>query len=160
MSVMVATIDLGQADPDVDPTLFSSVTTTPADALLSDAIATTLRAGASTRGELFGRLLGEIEAFMGRSPQERPWTFEAFIGTDGSKIFRGQTGRSIVVDPLGTLWKARSYEDFDTEYLITGSSCTIVSLRPKYEDMQPYSSRPEAELATVTAHPAALPLQA
>jgi hypothetical protein len=114
------------------------VSTSPADALLSEAITTTLRADASSRAELFGRLLADIEATMQQLPQDRPWTFEAFDGTDGSRIFRGATGRSIVVDPAGVLWKARSYEDFDTQYLITGSTCTISALTPRYELMQPY----------------------
>lgn len=136
---MAATGEIVESATAVDATLSSSVSTSPADALLSDAIATTLRAAATCRAELFGRLLAEIEAWMREVPQERPWTFEAFVGTDGSKIFRGQTGRSIVVDPTGTLWKARSYEDFDTGYSITASTCTITSLRPRYDLMHQYS---------------------
>jgi hypothetical protein len=138
---MVPASDVAQSDEAVDPTLTSSVVTSPADALLSEAIATTLRADASTRGELFGRLLAEIGASRLEDARGLLWTFEAFVGTDGSRIFRGATGRSIVVDLLGTLWRARSYEDFDTQYLITGSTCTIASLTPRYEHMQPYSLR-------------------
>ncbi|HEX8252881.1 MAG TPA: hypothetical protein VF846_07030 [Thermoanaerobaculia bacterium] len=136
---MPATSEIEQSATPAEATLSSSIATSPADALLSQAIATTLRAE-SGRAELFGRLLGEIAAYMQQFPQERPWTFEAFVGTDGSAIFRGQTGRSIVVDPLGTLWKARSYEDFDTEYAITPTTCTIASLTPRYEQMHAYSS--------------------
>ncbi|HYO79168.1 MAG TPA: hypothetical protein VE010_22075 [Thermoanaerobaculia bacterium] len=136
----MATTELDQSATPVEAALTSSVATSPADALLSEAIATTLRADASRRAELFARLLAEIAAYMQQFPQERPWTFEAFVGTDGSAIFRGQTGRSIVVDPLGTLWRARSYEDFDTEYAITPTTCTIASLTPRYEQMHAYSS--------------------
>lgn len=151
MSV-VAPDDLIQTDTDadaVDPTLVSCVATSPADALLRQAITTALSADASSRGELFSQLLSEIAAYMKERPEERPWTYEALTGTDGSRIFRGQTGRSIVVDPRGTLWKARTYEDFDVEYAITESTCTIKAITPKYELMRPYS----LELATADQPP-------
>jgi hypothetical protein len=139
---IVATGEVAQSDTAVDAALSSSVVTSPADALLSEAIATTLRADADMRAELFERLLVGIQTYMHKLQQERPWEFEAFAGTDGSRIFRGKTGRSIVVDPHGTLWRARSYEDFDTEYLITRSTCTIASLTPRFEHMQRYSLQP------------------
>jgi hypothetical protein len=37
------------------------------------------------------------------------------------------------------MWKARSYEDFQTEYLIVGSTCSVVSVTPRYESMRRYS---------------------
>jgi len=137
---MLTTGEVTESEIEVfDPTLVSFVTTSPADGLLSEAITTTLSADASSRGELFARLLAGIESQMQQLPQDRPWTFEAFTGTDGSSIFRGQTGRAIVVDPAGVLWRGRSYEDFDIEYSIAGSTCTIVSITPRYGEMRPYS---------------------
>jgi hypothetical protein len=44
-------------------------------------------------------------------PAERPWTCTIYTGTDGSRIFRGGIGHSLVIDPDGRLWRARSYED-------------------------------------------------
>lgn len=121
-----------------EPTLASCVATSPADALLRDAIDATLRAEPRVRQELFARLLDEIEEFMRQHPEERPWTYTTFTGTDGSCIFRGATGRSIVVDPYGTMWRARSYEDFDTQYVIANNECRIASLTPLYEQMRRY----------------------
>jgi len=118
--------------------LTSSVLTSPADDLLRDAVATTLKADPPARGDLFAELLAGIRDLMGQQPQERPWTYSEHAGTDGSRIFRGGTGRSIVVDPGGTMWRARSYEDFLTTYTITDTDCTIASLTPLYEDMKRY----------------------
>ncbi len=129
-------------EPAVDTTLTSCVSASPADAMLSDAITEALRVEPELRADLFGRLLAGIEQFMAQHPQERPWTFETFAGTDGSRIFRGGTGRSIVVDTAGRLWRARNYEDFDTAYDITESTCTIRSLTPRYELMTEYELRP------------------
>ena len=121
-----------------EETLHSCVSWSPADDLLRDAIQTALRADPPARGELFARLLDDIEAYMKQRPEERPWTYTAFVGTDGSRIFRGAVGRSIVIDPAGTMWRARSYEDFDTAYEIAGNECRIVALTPIYETMQRY----------------------
>ena len=122
-----------------EPPLTSAILTSPADALLREAIDTALRAEPHERAELFARLLRDIEEFMRAHPEERPWTYESFTGTDGSRIFRGGLGRSIVVDPAGAMWRARNYEDFYTTYTITATSCTIASLTPQYEQMQQYS---------------------
>lgn len=118
-------------------TLQSSVLTSPADAMLRDAIAAALRAEPHARAEIFERLLQEIEDFMREQPEERPWRHAVFTGTDGSRIFRGGTGRSIVIDPAGAMWRARSYEDFDTTYTITEAGCSIDTLTPRYEEMRP-----------------------
>jgi hypothetical protein len=118
--------------------LSSGLLASPADALLREAIDAALRAEPQARADLFTRLLRDIEAFMRARPEERPWLFEMYTGTDGSRIFRGRTGRSIVIDPAGAMWRARSYEDFDTAYAITESSCTIAALTPRYEEMQRY----------------------
>ena len=115
----------------------SFVLPSPAEAMLRDAIAAALRAEPHARAELFERLLAEIEDSMRERPGERPWRHEVFTGTDGSRIFRGGTGRSLVIDPAGTMWRARSYEDFDTTYTITENGCSIDTLTPRYSEMRP-----------------------
>jgi hypothetical protein len=122
----------------VEASLSSGVLTSPADDLLRQAIVTTLGAEPDRRGDLFAGFLQEIEEFMKSHPEQRPWTHSFFTGTDGSRIFRGGTGRSVVIDPSGTMWKARNYEDFDTAYTITKTDCTIASLTPRYEQMRRY----------------------
>jgi len=106
--------------------------------MLSDAIAQTLRAPAADRVELFARLVREIETFMGARPEERPWTCKVYRGTDGSSIFRGGVGHSLVIDLAGGLWRARSYEDFDTTYVFNGSTYEIDTLTPLYSQMREY----------------------
>jgi hypothetical protein len=122
-----------------DSSLVSGVLHSPADERLRDAIAAALRAEPKVRAELFAKLLREIEDFVRAQPDARPWNHSVFAGTDGSRIFRSGTGRSIVIDPAGTMWRARSYEDFDTTYTITNTECTIASLTPRYEQMQRFS---------------------
>ena len=123
--------------PDSTP-LQSEVVTSPADAMLGAAVALVLASPASKRAELFLRQVREIEAYMAAHPQERPWTCTVWTGTDGSRIFRGGVGHSLVIDPAGRVWRARSYEDFHTEYALTQNSCEIVSLSPQYEQMREY----------------------
>ncbi len=121
--------------------LRSGVLTSPADPMLGRAVATTLAAPAGERAALFTRLVREIEGFMAAHPQERPWTCTVYAGTDGSTIFRGGVGHSLVIDPDGLLWRARSYEDFDTTYRLTESSCEIDTLTPLYGQMREYRPR-------------------
>lgn len=78
---------------------------------------------------------------MAAHPEERPWTCKAYDGTDGSAIFRGGVGHSLVVDPAGRLWRAGSYEDFDTTYRFTDGSCEIDTLTPLYAQMREYRPR-------------------
>ena len=117
--------------------LVSFVLTSPADPLLRDAIAETLRAEPHARAALFEQRLREIEELMQSRPDEMPFRFWAFTGTDGSRIFRGRAGLSMVIDPAGTMWRARSYEDFDTTYTITENGCNIDALTPRYAEMRP-----------------------
>src|SRR2546423_1796435 len=119
--------------------LVSFVLTSPADPLLRDAIAETLRAEPHARAALFEQRLREIEEFIQSRPDEMPFRFWAFTGTDGSRIFRGRAGLSMVIDPAGAMWRARSYEDFDTTYTITEKSCSIDTLTPRYAEMQPFA---------------------
>ena len=119
--------------------LSSGVLTSPADRLLLDAVAAALKVVPDNRAIVLAERLDEIKKFMAERPHERPWTFSEYIGTDGSRIFRGGIGHSLVVDPRGELWRARSYEDFETSYTITGTNCHITSVTPLYEQMRRYS---------------------
>src|SRR6185312_2009579 len=94
-----------------------------------------------SRAEVFMRLVADIEAYMRAHPAGRPWTCTVYRGTDGSHIFRGGVGHSLVVDPAGTLWRARSYEDFDTTYRFVGNTCEIDTLTPHYAQMRAYTRR-------------------
>ncbi len=121
--------------------LRSGVLRSPADGMLGRAIAATLRAPAAERVELFTRLVAEIEAWMAAHPAERPWTCRVYVATDGARVFRGGIGHSLVIDPAGRLWRARSYEDFQTTYVFTAGTCEIESLTPLYEQMREYQPR-------------------
>jgi hypothetical protein len=118
--------------------LQSGVLSSPADGMLSRAITEALKAPPADRARLFSRLVLRIEEYMTQHPEERPWTCRAYFGTDGSSIFRGGIGLSIVIDPEGRLWRARSYEDFETSYVFVGTSCEIDTLTPLYAGMREY----------------------
>jgi hypothetical protein len=124
---------------DDKPVLTSGVLTSPADEMLGRAIGSTLAVPLADRADLFEQLVREIEAFMAAHPAERPWTCTVFTGTDGSRIFRGGVGHSLVIDPDGRLWRARSYEDFETTYSFEGNDCTIATLTPLYHQMREYT---------------------
>jgi hypothetical protein len=121
--------------------LQSGVLTSPADEMLGRAIYETLRAPASDRARLFEQFVLEIESYMAAHPAERPWTCTLHTGTDGSRIFRGGIGHSLVIDPVGRLWRARSYEDFETTYTFSGEKCEIDTLTPLFEQMREYQLR-------------------
>ncbi|MCA0237846.1 MAG: hypothetical protein LCH81_15830 [Bacteroidetes bacterium] len=127
--------------PSETPGLPSDAPLAPRDQVLSDAIAQTLQAPADQRAALFGRLVKEAEAFIHAITPESPWTCTLYIGTDQSHIFRGGVGHSLVIDPQGRLWRARSYEDFETTYTITETTCTIETLTPLYDQMREYLPR-------------------
>jgi len=112
--------------------------------MLSKAIAITLQAPTQDRAELFELLMQEIVAIVS-TPNSgmKPWTCFMHYGTDGSRIFRGGVGTSIVVDPQGRLWRARTYEDFETTYTITATSCEIATMKPNYTLMREYVIRQE-----------------
>ena len=130
-----------QNAPLIEEPLQSGVLTSPADALLGQAIAEALEAPPADRLQLFTSLVLRIEEFMALHPEERPWTCQRHSGTDGSSIFRGGVGLSIVVDPEGRLWRGRSYEDFGTSYVFAGTSCEIDTLTPLYAQMREYRRR-------------------
>ena len=118
--------------------LQSAVLSSPADEMLGRAIYETLRAPASERAELFEQFVREIEEYMAAHPAERPWTCVVYTGTDGSRIFRGGIGHSLVIDPDGRLWRARSYEDFETTYTFSEKKCEIDTLTPLFAQMREY----------------------
>lgn len=122
-------------------TLQSAVVTSAAEPMLSAAIAEALQAPGVARAELFARRMREIEEFMAAHPEERPWTCRVYRGTDGSTIFRGGVGHSLVIDPDGGLWRARSYEDFATTYGPVERACEIETLTPLYAQMREYGPR-------------------
>jgi hypothetical protein len=109
--------------------------------MLSQAIAETLKTPASERAQLFERLVREIQSYMLAHPNERPWTCTIYTGTEGSRIFRGGVGHSLVIDPQGRLWRARSYEDFETTYVFGEGTCEIGTLTPLYHQMREYLPR-------------------
>lgn len=119
----------------------SGILTSAAEEMLPEAIAETLSAPPAERAELFARRAAAIVAYMAEHPGERSWTCTRYRGTDGSQVFRGGHGHSLVIDPAGRLWRARSIEDFDTTYAIEGSVCTITALTPHYERMREYVPR-------------------
>jgi hypothetical protein len=121
--------------------LQSGVVTSAAEPMLSAAIAETLGATAASRARLFARRVREIEEFMAAHPEERPWTCRMYQGTDGSAIFRGGVGHSLVIDRDGRLWRARSYEDFETTYRFDGQVYAIETLTPLYPQMREYLSQ-------------------
>lgn len=122
-----------------DESIVSGIVTSPADALLREAIMTALRMEPEQRSGFLAIRLPEIKAFMEERPSERPWTFSEFVSTDGSRVFRDGIGHSLVVDPQGGLWRARSYEDFLTTYNISDRECSIATLTPLYEGMRRYT---------------------
>ena len=120
------------------PPLVSGVVTSPADGMLRRAITETLIAPANDRARLFEEFVTQIESFMAAHPEERPWTCRVYTGADGSRIFRGGVGHSLVIDTTGRLWRARSYEDFDTTYVFSDNTCEIDTLTPLYSQMREY----------------------
>jgi hypothetical protein len=124
-----------------NPNLQSGVLSSPADEMLGRAICETLSSPAGERARIFEQLVREIESYMAAHPAERPWTCTVYTGTDGSSIFRGGIGHSLVIDPEGRLWRARSYEDFETTYKLSEDKCEIDTLTPLFNQMREYRSR-------------------
>jgi hypothetical protein len=78
---------------------------------------------------------------MAAHPEERAWVCTLYSGTDQSAIFRGVVGHSLVIDPDGKLWRARSYEDLATTYRFTASTREIDTLTPLYAPMRAFLPR-------------------
>jgi hypothetical protein len=128
-----------QGEP--EEVLQSGVVTSPAEPMLSRAIGRALAAPPADRRRLFAELVREIEDYLAAHPEERPWTCTVYTGTDGSAIFRGGVGHSLVIDPEGRLWRARSYEDFQTTYRCERDLYSIDTLTPLYGQMREYLPR-------------------
>ena len=116
----------------------SPISAASAEEMFSKAIALTLETQPDRRLELFERLLQEIVTIVSANPDMRPWKYDQHAGSDGSRIFSGGIGLSLVVDTEGRLWRGRTYEDFETRYKITGTSCEVESMTPKYQQMREY----------------------
>ena len=116
----------------------SPISAASGEEMFSKAIALTLEAPPDKRLELFERLLEEIVAIVSANPEMRPWKYDKHAGSDGSRIFSGGIGLSLVVDTEGRLWRGRTYEDFETTYTITATSCEVESMTPKYDGMREY----------------------
>lgn len=121
--------------------LQSGVSIPPGEQPLGEAIAEVLRLPPMQRAECFAQRVRDIAAWVAAHHPDRPWTCTVHIGTDGSHVFRGGVGHSLVIDPEGRLWRARSYEDFETTYDITPQTCTIATLTPLYAQMREYRPR-------------------
>jgi len=117
--------------------------------LLGRAIARTLQAPPQDRADLFERLTREITT-LASAPDSgmKPWTSTVRTGTDGSRIFSGGIGYSIVIDPQGRLWRAGTHEDFETTWEITPTSCEISSMSPRYGQMREYLPRGEDRMTS------------
>jgi hypothetical protein len=114
--------------------------------MFSQAIALTLLGPAPVRASLFERLTGEI-ADITTAPGSgwKPWTRTVHTGTDGSRIFRGGVGFSVVIDPQGRMWRGANHEDFATTFAITATTCEIETLTPDYSRMREYLPDGRAE---------------
>jgi hypothetical protein len=123
------------------PVLQSGVLIPPGEKHLSDAIAATLRLPPGQRAAAFEKFARRIEAIVAAEAPGHPWTCTLYRGTDGSHVFRGGAGHSLVVDPLGRLWRALNYEHFETAYDISPDACTITALTPRYEQPREYLPR-------------------
>ena len=121
--------------------LQSSVLIPPGEQPLSAAIAEVLRLPIAERVALFTVRMREIETWVAANHPEHPWTCTFHRGTDGSHVFRGGVGHSLVIDPTGRLWRALSHEDFHTTWDITPTSCAIATLEPIYSQMREYLPR-------------------
>lgn len=135
--------DSRHGDP---PPLQSSVLIPPGEGPLGLAIADTLSALPAARAAVFEAHVREIEALVAATAPDHPWTCVAYRGADGSHVFRGGVGHSLVIDREGRLWRARSYEDFATTFDITPTTCTIATLTPLYDQMRQYTPRQAGDL--------------
>ncbi|AYQ32096.1 hypothetical protein DTQ70_07860 [Runella sp. SP2] len=102
------------------------------------ALIRTLQARPEERAILFESFAEQIQKNAVYEDVHKSWTYHLHTGTDGSRIFRGGIGFSLVIDPQGRLWRAATHEDFETTYTITPTSCEIDTMRPLYATMREY----------------------
>jgi hypothetical protein len=112
----------------------------PADGsvMFRKAIQLTLQAPPDTRAALFEKLTENIQKNAVYEDIHKSWMCYLHTGTDGSRIFRGGIGFSLVIDPQGRLWRAATVEDFETTYTLTSTSCEIDTMTPIYATMREY----------------------
>ena len=159
-NVRLSTSDSGEAsggtgdpsEPLRDIAQRSPIYAATGEEMLSNAIALTLKASPAERADLFEYFTRLITAVTNASdiesePAKRPWKCGVHSGTDGSRIFLGGIGYSIVIDPDGRLWRAGTVEDFETTYEITATSCEIATMTPLYSNMKEYLPRDEPYVA-------------
>lgn len=108
--------------------------------MLRNAIKLTLEAPTNKRTEIFEQFVAYIQQNAIYEDTNKSWTCHLHTGTDGSRIFRGGIGFSLVIDPQGRLWRAATLEDFETTYTITPVSCEIATMTPIYTNMREYIS--------------------
>jgi hypothetical protein len=135
--------------PNARPACASPTADETGEAMLRAAISLTLEAAPRERADLFERLTGDIAALTtAPGTSLRPWRRTVHTGVDGSRIFCGGVGLSVVIDPEGRLWRGRTYEDFATTYRLTDSSCEVETMEPRYAQMREYvRSGPPGESA-------------
>ncbi len=113
----------------------------PADGSLmfKKAIWLTLQEVPLNRAFFFDNLAKYIqENALYEEDSNKTWTYQLIVGTDGSHIFKGGIGFSLVVDPTGRIWRAATLEDFETTYTVTTNSCEIATMTPIYVNMKEY----------------------
>jgi hypothetical protein len=138
MTEHVSTNEAGMASANRATVWQSPIPASSGEEMFSKAIALTLESPPGKRLELFERFLQEIVTVVSANPEMRPWKYDRHVGTDGSRIFSGGVGLSLVIDPEGRLWRGRTYEDFETTHTISGTSCEVESMTPKYDQMREY----------------------
>lgn len=139
-------------NPADEPVLQSAVFVPPGETLLRQAIAMTLDTPPEQRAIVFELQARQIEIIVSKTAPEHPWSCAVYTGTDGARIFRGGVGHSLVIDPQGRLWRARSYEDFETTYAFTDKTCSIATLAPLYSQMREYLPEPGKQAALRQQH--------
>ncbi|MFN8344437.1 MAG: hypothetical protein U0X91_05515 [Spirosomataceae bacterium] len=102
------------------------------------AIQLTLLAPPDQRAGLFETLTEHIRQNAVYEDVHKSWICYVHTGTDGSRIFRGGIGFSLVIDPQGRLWRAATVEDFETTYTLTAKACEIDTMTPLYATMREY----------------------
>jgi len=106
--------------------------------MFRNAILLTLKAQPEERIALFEALVKYIHQSAVFDDVYKTWDYHVHTGTDGSRIFRGGIGFSLVIDPHGRIWRAATHEDFETTYTLTPTSCEIATMTPLYATMREY----------------------
>lgn len=106
--------------------------------MFKKAIQLTLQTPLDKHAALFEKLAEYVQKNAIYEDIHKSWMYNLHTGTDGSRIFRGGIGFSLVIDPQGRLWRAATAEDFETTYILTATSCEIDTMTPIYATMREY----------------------